>query len=58
MIYKKRHIANLTLGFSFTEKNNDDKRNKCHIFFICFRNVVFQNERCINMHAIKSNENE
>ena len=58
MMHKKYHIANFTLGFSFTKQNNDDKRKKSHISFICFRNVVFQSARCINMLAIKNNENE
>ena len=57
MIHKKCDIANLVLGFSF-KQNNDDKRNKSHISFICFRNVAFQSVRCINMQAIKNNENE
>ena len=58
MIHKKCHIANLTLGFSFTKQDNDDKRDKSHISFLCFGNVVFQNARCINMHATKNNEIE
>ena len=59
MIHKKCHIANLTLGSSFTKQDNhDDKRDKSHTSFICFRNVVFQNVRCINMHATKNNENK
>ena len=58
MMHKKCHIANFTLGFSFTKQNNNDKRNKSHISFICFLNVVFQSARRINMHAIKNNENE
>ena len=58
MMHKKCHIANFTLGFSFTKQKNNDKRNKSHISFICFLNVVFQSARRINMHAIKNNENE
>ena len=50
MIHKKCDIANLTLGFSF-KQNNDDKRNKSHISFICFPNVVFQSPRCVNRAA-------
>ena len=46
MIDKKCDIANLTLGFSF-KQNNDDKKNKSHISFICFRNVAFQSARCM-----------
>ena len=57
MIHKKCDIASLALGFSF-KQNNDDKRNKSHISFISFRNVAFQSARCINMQAIKNNENE
>ena len=58
MIHKKCHIANLTLGFSFTKQDNNDKRDKSHISFICFRNVVFQNARGINTHETKDNKNE
>ena len=57
MMHKECDIANLALGFLF-KQNNDDKRNKSHISFICFRNVPFQTVRCINMQAIKNNENE
>ena len=57
MVHKKCDIASLALGFSF-KQNNDDKRNKSHISFISFRNVAFQSARCINMQAIKNNENE
>ena len=57
MIHKKCDIANFTLGFSF-KQNNYDKRNKSHISFICFRNVVSQSPRCVNMQTIKNNENE
>ena len=57
MIHKKCDIANLTLVFAF-KQNNDDKRNKSHISYICFRNVAFQSARRINMHAMKNNENE
>ena len=35
-------LTNLTLGFSFTKQNNDDKRNKSHISFICFRMLSFR----------------
>ena len=37
MMHKKCHIANFTLGLSFTKQNNDDKRNKFHISFRMFR---------------------
>ena len=57
MIHKKCDIAIIPLGFSF-KQNNDDKRSKSHISFICFLNVAFQSARCINMQAIKNNENE
>ena len=49
MIQKKCDIANLALGFSF-KQNNDDKRNKSHISFICFRNVAFQSACCMIMY--------
>ena len=38
------HKKCLTLVFAF--------------IFICFRNVAFESARCINMHAMKNNENE
>ena len=56
-LHKKCDFANFTLMFAF-KQNNDDKRNKSHISFICFRNVAFQSARCINMHAMKNIENE
>ena len=57
MIHKKCDIANLTLVFAF-KQNNDDKRNKSHISYICFRKVAFQSARRINVQAMKNNENE
>ena len=56
-LHKKCDFANFTLMFAL-KQNNDDKRNKSHISFICFRNIAFQSARCINMHAMKNNENE
>ena len=41
MIQKKCDIANLALGFSF-KQNNDDKRNKSHISFVCFEMLLFR----------------
>ena len=49
MIHKKCDIANFTLVFAFAQ-NNDDKRNRSHFSFLCFRNVAFQTACCINMH--------
>ena len=57
MIHKKCDIANLALGFSFNQ-NNDDKINKSHIFFICFRNVAVQSACCMIMRALKNNKNQ
>ena len=57
-LHKKCDFANFTLIFSF-KLNSDDKRNKSHISFICFRIVAFQSARCINMHpwrTMKMNE--
>ena len=56
-LHEKCDFSNFTLIFSF-KLNSDDKRNKSHISFICFRNVAFQSARCINMHSMKSNQNE
>ena len=54
---QKCDFANFTLIFFF-KLNSDDKTNKSHIYFICFRNVAFQSARCINMHPMKDNEYE
>ena len=48
----------LYLRFSF-KLNSYDKTKKSHIAFICFRNhVAFQSARCVNMNAMKDQENE
>ena len=57
MTHEKCDIANFTLVFAF-EQNNDDKRSQTHFSFLCFRNVAFDTARCINMHAMKNNEND
>ena len=49
--------CDFTLIFSF-KLNSDDKTNKSHISSTCFRNVTFQSARYINMHSMKSIENE
>ena len=56
-LHKKCDFANFTLIFSF-KLNSDDKTNKSHISFTCFRDVAFQSARCIDMHSMKNNENE
>ena len=52
-LHKKCSFENFTLIFSFKLKS-DDKRNKSHISFICFRNVAFQSARCINMYPLRT----
>ena len=56
-LHKKCDFANFTLMFAW-KLNSDDKTNKSHISFICFRNVAFQSARCINKNSMKNNENE
>ena len=46
-LHKKCDFANFTLIFSF-KLNRDEKTNKFHISFICFRNVASQSARCID----------
>ena len=54
---KEIQLCKLYLRFAF-KLNCYDKTKKSHISFICFRNVAFQSERCVNMNAMKDKENE